>query len=197
MFAYIALQSPAPPLFLALGGGYLALGACAAVLLQRRGADRATIASSVLCWPLLVSLLSDPPAVAGTGPLAARIDGCLDALLATLRDPVAGDLPGTDDVGFLRDALHRADARIGLVDRLLAESDGPAAPDATTALREARSRAAAEIEAVLRAVVELRLQVGLLALAGDTAPVRDRLRELRGRIGAIDEITRLSPSDAP
>jgi hypothetical protein len=191
MLAYIAMQSPAPPLFIALAGGYLACGVVTAVFLDRKGLARSTVASSLLCWPLFVSLLSDSPRTTATGPLGARIDACLDALVATLRDPVAGELPGGDDVAVLRGALHHADQRIGLVDRLIADTDG--VPAGIAALREARARSVDEIEAVLASVVELRLQVGLLALAGDTAPVRDRLRELRGRIGAIDEVTRMIP----
>jgi hypothetical protein len=58
----------------------------------------------------------------------------------------------------------------------------------TDELRRARAATAAQIEAVLDGVVQLRLQIGLRALAGNSVPVQERLRDLRGRLAAIDEI---------
>lgn len=175
---------------------YLAAGFAVATALDRRGHPRSAAVSAVVAWPLLVPLLRDRPASAGHGPLGARIDRTLDALLDTLRDPAAGDVAWVGEVDGLRDALHRADERLALVDRLLAEE--PTARDAVVtaqldALRHARARAAAEIEALLAGVVQLRLQIGMLALAGNQAPVRDRLRELHHRASALDELARMQP----
>lgn len=190
----VAFTSPAPPLFIALGGGYLLAGGAVAVGLVRRGEPRANVLLSLVTWPLLLPLLWDAAPTSTGGPLTRRIDDALDALAATLGDPSAGELPGGDDVGFLREALHRADSRVALVDRLLDSPDAASAPDAQATLRTARATAVAEIEAVITGVIELRLQVGLLALHGDTGPVRERLRELRGRIGAFDEVARAVPA---
>jgi hypothetical protein len=85
-------------------------------------------------------------------------------------------------------ALRRADARIATVDRLLGEEALRGDPLAAQ-LERARDFAADEVEAVLRGVVQLRVQVGLVALAGDTVPVRDRMRELAARVRAIEELS--------
>ena len=84
-------------------------------------------------------------------------------------------------------ALHAADARVGTVDRMLTD---PAIRQAEQGARlvSARQAAAAEVEAVLKGLVQLRVQLGLVALVGETAPVQDRLRELSARLGAIDEV---------
>jgi hypothetical protein len=59
------------------------------------------------------------------------------------------------------------------------------------ALRRARTSAAAEVEAVLEGIVQLRLQIGLRSLAGNSVPVRERLRDLRARLAAVDELAQL------
>jgi hypothetical protein len=61
--------------------------------------------------------------------------------------------------------------------------------DSALALRQARARSAGEIEAVLAGVLQLRLQIGLLALAGDDRAARQRLAELRDRARALEELT--------
>ena len=55
-------------------------------------------------------------------------------------------------------------------------------------LQAARDKAAAEVEAVLKGLVQLRVQLGLVALAGETGPVRDRLMELSARLTALEEV---------
>jgi hypothetical protein len=117
---------------------------------------------------------------AGGGPYAGRIAAAFAALAGADLDPVA--------LARVRDALLRADARVALVDRMLAEL-GPD-PEAAR-LVEARARAADEIEAVLRGVAQLRVQLGLVALAGDTAPARRAMAELAARVGALEELTTL------
>ena len=89
-----------------------------------------------------------------------------------------------------RIAFH-TDERLGLVDRLLRDTAEPQDPDIARShgtLATARAHTAAEIEAVLTGVVQLRLQVGLLALAGDGGGVADRLKQLRARVTAIEEV---------
>jgi hypothetical protein len=183
----------APPLFLALGAAYAAAGALTAGVLARKGEPAGTIATALVAWPLLLPALAAPePRTPARGPLGPRIDAALDALEATLRDPAAGDVGDDDDTRVLRHALHQADERLALVDRLLADdaTADPTVADGVASLRAARDHAAAEIEAVLSALTQLRIQVGLLTLAGNAAPVRDKLRELRMRIGALDEVGR-------
>jgi len=72
---------------------------------------------------------------------------------------------------------------VEVADRIL--GDGGEGLDA---LQAARGRAAAEIEEVLAGVGLLRVQVGLLTLAGDTTPVRARLVELQARVAALEEV---------
>lgn len=193
MIPLFAFMEP-PPLALGLVLLYLGAGAGSALALARRHQPAATAASALVAWPILLPLLWDSPRRPGArGPLAGRIEQVLDALDTTLRDPAAGDLAGDEDLVGLRASLLQADERLALVDKLLAEdaSDPWIARD-LDALRTARDHAMAEVEAVLSGVVQLRIQVGLLALAGNAAPVRDRLRELRGRIGALEEVSRLN-----
>jgi hypothetical protein len=187
-----------PPLAVSLGLAYAAAGFATAALLRRQHAPLATQGVALLAWPLVVPMLWDAPLprVADRGPLAGQIDAALDALEITLHDPAAGEVPIPEDTAALREALHRADERLGLVDRLLADTapHAKAVGSGVASLQQARDRAAAEIEAVLAGVMELRVQVGLLTLAGNAAPVRDRLRELRVRIGSLDEVARLPGS---
>jgi len=67
-------------------------------------------------------------------------------------------------------------------------SSAPGVVHSTALLGRARAAAAAQIEAVLDGVAQLRLQIGLRALAGNSVPVQERLRDLRGRLAAIDEL---------
>ena len=181
-------QSPSM-LPLVIAGLYLAVGIGVGVLLARRGAGRAASLVAIGAWPLLLSGLDPgPPTV--HGPLGARIHEVFRALDAALADPAAVGLPVRSDVDGLREALLRADQRLGLADRLLREVTD-ADPDVARSrgtLADARAHAAAEIEAVLSGVVQVRLQIGLLALAGDAGGVAERLRQLRARVTAIEEV---------
>ena len=185
-------------LLAALVAAYLLVGVGIALWLERRGMPPGAVIGSLVAWPLLAPLLGgEPPATAKAlgesgprGPRADRIDQALDALLDTLADPAAASVGWDDDLTDLRASLHRLDARLALVDRLLEEE--PHAPSAAT-LRAAREEAQRDIDAVVSEVSELRLQVGLMALAGDGAQVRARLQELCGRASALDELRRLAP----
>lgn len=192
MFADLGLQPPSLVVVVALL--YVAVGVGVAGLLMQRGASAGSALAAVGAWPLLLSALDrSPPAVATAqpGPLGEPIVAAFVALEAALADPAASGVPFRTEVDGLRDALLRADERIGLVDRLLRDTAAPADPDIARshqALTEARDHAAAEIEGVLSGVVQLRLQVGLLALAGDAVGIADRLRQLRARVTAIEEV---------
>ncbi len=173
---------------------YLLAGAVVGLALARRGRDAATAAGAVVAWPLLLPLLGTDRRAAGEGPMARRIDEAFDALLDTLADPAAADVPFEEDVDDLREALSRVDQRLALVDRLLVqEGESTSEPVARSVetLRRARARAASEIEAVLAEVAQLRIQVGLMALAGETVPVVDKLRELRARASALEEVAEI------
>ncbi len=177
-------------------GLYVLAGAGTALLLARRDHPPATALAALAAWPFLLPLLSTPPHPPGRGPFAQRIDGVFRALEGTLGDPAAGEVPWSGDLEGLRGTLHRGDARLALVEGLLADhgTEEGAVGESVARLRAARDRATAEIEAVLAEVVQLRLQVGLVALAGQTVPVQERLRELLLRARALDEIARLEPA---
>lgn len=171
---------------LAVLAAWVALGALTAGALAHRGQPLPTALAAVAAWPVLLPLLQDD-APASTGPFALRIAAAFAALEAALRDPAAVGVVAPEEVARLRASLARADGRLATVDRLLAD-EALAADPAAARLRDARGRAAEEVEAVLRGVVQLRVQVGLLALAGDTLPVRDRMAELGARVRALEEL---------
>lgn len=173
-----------PGLLEALAAGYLVVGGVVAWRLTDRLGWPGQV-GAFAAWPVFLPLLAAP--VERPGPHSARIRDVFAALEGALRDPAVGDVPWSADLGGLRRALDRADARIALVDRLLGDAD----PDASLPLREAREAAADELRAVLDGVVQLRLQIGLAALRGNAASVRDRLSELLARAQAIDEVSGL------
>ncbi len=172
---------------LLLLAAWLIVGGGTALVLARRGQPAATALSALVAWPVLLPILADA-VPRHIGPFTTRIDTCFTALRTALADPSATGIVTADELVSLEQALRRADGRIGMVDRLLAEEALRADPLAVQ-LERARGLAADEIEAVLRGVVQLRVQVGLVALAGDTLPVRERLRELGARVRAIEEIS--------
>lgn len=181
-----------PPLWLALGLAYGAIGIAVALRLATRGASHAAAVSALGCWPLLLPLVVTPPKPSSGGPLHERIRRCADDLRSTMADPAADGLVVVEDLDELVADLERADERLGLVDRLLADVGANTRPSAgLQALRAARARAAAEVEAVLDGMVELRLSIGLRSLAGNTVPVHERLQDLRARLGAVQDLTDL------
>lgn len=182
-----------------VGVAYVIVGAVVAVGLGRRGVPSPTAISALGCWPLLLPLLSGAAVPArSSGPFAARIERGLAELRETMADPAAEDVALPADLEGLALDLHRADERLAMVDRLLGtvgdgrEAPGdPAVAEGLIALRRARAGAAAEVVAVLDGIVQLRLQIGLRSLAGNSVPVRERLRDLRARLAAVDEIAAL------
>ncbi|MCA9567062.1 MAG: hypothetical protein KC656_04430 [Myxococcales bacterium] len=181
MIAYVQ-----PGLAAVLGVAYLATGGAVAWSLYRKDPSPAVVAGALVAWPVFLPLLGAPPARPRLGgPLQGRIHEVFGALERTLADPVAAGVPWDADVGGLRDALLASDARLGLADRLLAETGGDAG------LREARERAACAIGGVLDEVVQLRLQIGLAALHGDEGAIRAHLAALLARVRALDEVTRI------
>ena len=181
-----------PMLWLALGVAYGAIGVAVALRLATRGASRAAAVSALGCWPLLLPLVVSAPAPTTAGPMCERIRSCADDLRRTMADPAADGLVVVEDLDELVADLERADARLGMVDRLLADVGATARTSAgLQALRAARARAASEVEAVLDGMVELRLSIGLRSLAGNTVPVQERLRDLRARLCAVADMTEL------
>jgi hypothetical protein len=180
---------------LALVVVYALVGVGMAWLLSRRTVDRSTSLGAIVCWPLLLPLLSTT-SPGGAGPLAARIDDCIEALHDTLGDPAAAPMDGPEDLEGLTAALYRADERLALVDRLLGslgQSGGGRAglAQSLAQLQQARAAAVAEVEAVLEGLDQLRVQIALRSLAGNSVPVRERLRDLRARLVAADELAAL------
>jgi hypothetical protein len=170
-----------------LVAAWLLVGGGVGVSLARNGHARPTALLALAAWPVLLPLVSDAAPTAA-GPFSERITSCFAALRAALAEPTTASVIDTAEVAALHQALLRADARIAMVDRLLAEEALRADPLADQ-LQRARAFAADEVEGVLRGVVQLRVQVGLVALAGDTLPVRERMRELGARVAAIEEIS--------
>lgn len=171
-----------------IGALYLVAGGTVAWRLSQRETSPAALLGAVVAWPVFLPLLGAPPRRKSLpGPLAPRIETVFRGLAVTLADPAVAEVPWEANLEGLREALYRSDERLGLVDRLLEETAaGEAGP-----VREARRRAEEEIERVLDEVVQLRLQIGLAALAGDNGSVRDRLGELLLRVRALDEVTRI------
>jgi len=170
---------------------YLAIGVTSALRFHRDG-HSATAAAAVFTWPLLLEGAEAPPedlpgAGPRSGPYASDIRKHLVDLRTALDEPGVEGLVSPEDLAAISRALHAADARVGTVDRMLTD---PAIRQAEQGARlvSARQTAAAEVEAVLKGLVQLRVQLGLVALVGETAPVQDRLRELSARLGAIDEV---------
>lgn len=201
-----------PSLWATLTLGYLGVGTAIAWHLGRKGHGLGVTSSALACWPLLLGLIgrtpppSDtlrfdprPPPHAHAGPNAARIDACVRTLaegLAETLESGGSSLIDAAQLAKLADALHRADDRIARVDRLLRETESQrdlvrdrSVEAAMVRLRSARERAHAELEAVLAGLIQLRVQLGLFTLAGESEPVRERLAELEARVAALAELS--------
>lgn len=201
---------------LALVLGYLGAGAAAGVRLARRGHTLGLVASAVIGWPLLAGVLFGSP-IAPTrkpiaGPFAARIGlglASLRASLAEARSESPIELASPTQLASLELALRQADERVASVDRLIAELES-GSPDSThpgrdfehtrqaslVSLRGAREHAADELEQVLAMLLQVRVQIGLNALAGPAmvAPVRERIAELEARVAALTELSSFDTS---
>ncbi|HVI03253.1 MAG TPA: hypothetical protein VM869_31370 [Enhygromyxa sp.] len=197
-----------PSLWATLTLGYLGVGTAIAWHLGRKGHGLGVTSSALACWPLLLGLIGrappsdalrfDPRPPAHGGPNATRIDACMRTLaegLAETLETGGTALIDATQLAKLADALHRADGRIARVDRLLRETEGHLVPRdasieaAMARLRSARERAHAELEAVLAGLIQLRVQLGLFTLAGESEPVRERLAELEARVAALAELS--------
>lgn len=197
------MDAPLPLLLLAL---YLVSGAVTATLLHRAGHPPATAVSALAAWPLLVPLAWPNAAAEPSGPHADRIRRSVDALARALADPATSGLATETELAALTEALLAADARVGRVDRILAEADGsdPALAASSERLRSARDRAHDEIAVVVSELDQLRLHAALMVLSGDTAAASERVSALVQRARAIDEVAAAlggvraaAPSDAP
>lgn len=195
-----------PSLWATLALGYLGAGTALAWHLGRKGHGFGVTSSALVCWPLLLGLIGRPPPSAelrldprpSAGPNATRIDACVRTLGEGLAETHSGGSPLVDpaQLAKLAEALHGADGRIARVDRLLRETEAQrelirdAAVEAALArLRSARAHAHGELEAVLAGLVQLRVQLGLFTLAGESEPVRERLAELQARVTALAELS--------
>lgn len=162
---------------------WLAVGAVVGALLAEQGHPTGSIAVAAFAWPLMAPLLTSDRA-RKRGPMAARIDHAIDRLKDSLADQ---RFHSPVDLDSARASLHRIDARLARVDRMLAEGDLPAADVAT--LQRARSDAEAGIIAVIEEMGRLRVRAGLAALAADAGPMEGRLAELTARVSALDEVS--------
>ena len=171
---------------LVIAGLWLALGLVVATALSRQGHPPPTALAALVAWPAMIPLLGSTEAPA-TGPFSPRIHAAFSALRASLADPALAGVSEPSTLAAVESALHRADARIAAVDRLLVDEALAADPESTR-LREARARAAAEVDAVLHQVLTLRVQLGLVALAGDTTSVRAHLGALAAQARALEEV---------
>lgn len=198
-----------PSLWATLALGYLGVGTAIAWHLGRNGHGLGVTSSALACWPLLLGLIGRAPpsgdlrfdarTSVGVGPNANRIDACMRTLAEGLAETLeSGGAALIDDAQLakLADALHRADGRIARVDRLLRETEtqrelvrDASVEAAMTRLRSAREHAHRELEAVLAGLVQLRVQLGLFTLAGESEPVRERLAELEARVAALAELS--------
>jgi hypothetical protein len=179
-------------------GLYALAGCLSALALARAGHPKSTVAAAVVTWPLLVGLLMSPSEPAAIGPYSHHIDATLRHTLAALATVPGADL--STELKALQSALHLADQRIQVVDKILAHELGGAEARVqdragrvnADRLRAARAAAADELLAVLAGLSEVRMQVGLMALSelslGDATAVRDRLGELRARVSAMEEL---------
>lgn len=201
-----------PSLWATLMLGYLGVGAAMAWHFGRRGHGLGTSTAALACWPLLLGLVGRP-APSGEielgnssvhGPNHTRIDTCVAGLRHGVREEFGDAFRGAPliepaQLDKLATALHRADHRLARIDRLLHETtsqrqvESDAGLQAAVArLRRARDHAASELEAVLAALVSLRIQLGLFALAGESEPVRERLGEIEARVAALAELSSIS-----
>lgn len=172
---------------LVLIAAYLAVGLAVGARLHRAGHPPGAAAAASVAWPLFLGALAGELPALAVGPYHERIAAAFAALAAALLEPAAAAVAAPEELAALRASLQVIDGRIGMVDRLLAD---PALREDPLGerLRDARAHAAAEVEAVLHGLTQLRVQVGLLALLGDAVPVRARMRELGARVKAIEEI---------
>jgi hypothetical protein len=202
----IARSSLAATLLLA----YLGLGALAALRLARRGHSLGLVASALLGWPLLASLLfgrapepraREPIAGPFAEPIARGIAGLQASLAASAGEPL--ELASPTQLLALAQGLRQADERIAALDRMIAELTTTCSPASApyersrvaslANLRAARNRAATELDEVLALLLALRVQIGLHALSGPAAlvPLHERLAELDARVAALGELSSL------
>ena len=175
---------------LAIGGAtaWLAIGLVVGGALLRRGEGAAAALAAVVVWPAMVSLLASPPALPElAGPYGAQITAAFAALRAAAADAALAGVLDPVAITAVEAALRQADLRLAAADRLLADP-AVATDDGAGRLVTARAHAAEQIEATLRQLVTVRVQLGLVALAGDTGPVRAHLAELGARAGALAEV---------
>lgn len=86
--------------------------------------------------------------------------------------------------------MRVVDKRLAMVDTILADVS-ECSNDQAVKLGAAGNRSAAEVEAVLDELDRLRLQMGMVALSGDSLSVQECLAALTARVRALDELSRI------
>jgi hypothetical protein len=167
-------------LMLLLLAVYALAGVGVALVLIRGGTAPWTAAAAIFAWPLLLPGARQAPEPA-QGPLRQAIEEAFSRLPSECRASLAP----------LRASLLRADERLALADRILAEPVGEGLQDSAARLRSRRQATASQIEAVLDEIARLRLQLGLAALDGEALPLREALQQLLLRARALDEVERV------
>jgi hypothetical protein len=179
-------MSPQNAVF-AIAIAWIGVGLGVAAVLHKQGHSVPTAISALVAWPALLPVLGSGVESTGAGPYSARIAQAFAALRLGLAEPTVAGLTDMVALAGIESSLHRADARIAAVDRLLADP-AVATDSGAERLRLARAKAAAEVETVLSQLVHVRVQLGLVALAGDTSTVRAHLSELAARARALEEV---------
>lgn len=170
-----------------IGAAWLAIGLGVAAALQRQGQPPSTAFAAIIAWPALLPVLGALPEPGATGPFTERIGRAFLTLRQSVQEPHVAGITDLIALAAIEASLLRADARIAAVDRLLSDPAVVSDPGAER-LRSARTRASAEVETVLAQLVHVRVQLGLVALVGDTSTVRAHLAELAARARALEEV---------
>lgn len=170
-----------------IAAAWLVIGLGVATAMQRQGHPPSTAFAAVIAWPALLPVLASAPESDHSGPFSDRIARAFAALRQSLSDPHVAGVTDVIALSSIEASLMRADARIAAVDRLLADPTVAGDPGADR-LRAARTKASSEVETVLSQLVHVRVQLGLVALAGDTSTVRAHLGELAARARALEEV---------
>lgn len=162
--------------------GWLILGTVIALVLRRMGEPAGTSLAAVPAWPLFLPLLSQTRLP--TTAYRQRIERAFVTLEQAFRD--AQESPPLD-LGSLKSILLHADQRLLRVEAMI-EEERDGGESLIAPLLQARSHARGEIEAVLAELGRIRIQIGLVSLSNNAAPIREALQELAARVRTLEEL---------
>jgi hypothetical protein len=183
-------------LMLLLLGIYALVGAGVALLLIRGGTAPWAAAAAVFAWPLMLpGARPDPAPGEAQGPLHASIEAAFSRLEDAIRHSPGPPPDWKAGLATLRASLLRADERLAIADRILAEPAGEGLQSSVLRRHERRQATATQIAAVLDEIGRLRLQLGLVALDGEALPLREAMQQLLQRARALDEVEQLTRSE--